>query len=795
MSLAATMSLGAVFGRCLKPAIFLLWLALLSFPGAVLVQGQTPAQPQPQTQTQPQAQSQPQAQPDKADGFSLEKAKTTLDEAEDALDDDNAGSEKLLEHRQAINALIVTLREKLEELEPSAREVAERLKQLGPAPANDAESQDIANERRELTANARELDGEVKQVRLLLVRAEQLSERISQKRHALYARELLAATQSILNPYLWLDAIKALPVEWRRLDGLIASWQQTIEDRASTSDVAGAILTLFAILLAAFLAGRWHGLPAIGAHDGSSRAARALRVFAARFARPVLAALAMYFALGLFGLSTARTDPIMLAMVVSVAAVAAGRAVATSLFAPRRPEQRLSLIDDRMAGILHGFLVWASLALAVVIVVQAIHKAAFAPLVVTVATNNLFAAATAGLLALMVLRLGQLKRLHAVGLVAVQWVHPLALVMTGLIGAALLAGFAGLAAFLALRVIVAGIALGMLHLMLEVTKAAFAGSAERTARREALAAHLGITVPGLGLLGTVLSGTLRLLLVLLFLLVIIGPWEISTADLFDTVRNIPFGFKVGDLHVSFRAILGALALLAGMMLVTRVARRWLENELLPRTTIEPSLQQSIATIFGYVGAIAALALAMSSLGIDLDKIALVAGALSVGIGFGLQSIVSNFVSGLILLAERPIRPGDSIVVKGEEGWVRRVHVRATEIETFDRATVIIPNSELITGMVKNWTRANTLGRVIVKVATTFASDPEQVRDILVGLAKAHPQIVQSPEPAAYLLGFGEASLGFELRCVVVNVENATRVKSDLHFAVVKAFKEAAIVMK
>src|SRR5207253_5035387 len=158
---------------------------------------------------------------------------------------------------------------------------------------------------------------------------------------------------------------------------------------------------------------------------------------------------------------------------------------------------------------------------------------------------------------------------------------------------------------------------------------------------------------------------------------------------------------------------------------------------------------------GYLGAIAAVTLALSGLGFDLQKIALIAGALSVGIGFGLQSIVSNFVSGLILLTERPIRVGDSIVVKGEEGWVRRIRVRATEIETFDRASVIIPNSEFITGVVKNWTRTNTLGRIVIKVAVGYESDPDQVRDILLDIARTHPQIVQSPPPGAFRLGFGD----------------------------------------
>ena len=171
---------------------------------------------------------------------------------------------------------------------------------------------------------------------------------------------------------------------------------------------------------------------------------------------------------------------------------------------------------------------------------------------------------------------------------------------------------------------------------------------------------------------------------------------------------------------------------------------------------------------------------------------MIAGALSVGIGFGLQSIVSNFVSGLILLTERPIRVGNSITVKGEEGWVRRVRVRATEIETFDRASVIIPNSEFITGVVKNWTRANTLGRIVIKISVAYESDPAQVRDVLTGLARTHPQVVQAPPPAAFFVGFGERGLEFELRAVVVDIEKGLSVKSDINHAIVKRFREAEI---
>jgi small-conductance mechanosensitive channel len=119
-------------------------------------------------------------------------------------------------------------------------------------------------------------------------------------------------------------------------------------------------------------------------------------------------------------------------------------------------------------------------------------------------------------------------------------------------------------------------------------------------------------------------------------------------------------------------------------------------------------------------------------------------------------------------------------------------VRATEIETFDRASVIIPNSEFITGVVKNWTRANRLGRIVVKVGVGYDSDPAQVRDILTEIANAHPQIVQTPPPAAYLVAFGETALEFELRCVVAEVEKGLSVRSDLHYAIIEKFRAAAI---
>jgi small-conductance mechanosensitive channel len=313
-------------------------------------------------------------------------------------------------------------------------------------------------------------------------------------------------------------------------------------------------------------------------------------------------------------------------------------------------------------------------------------------------------------------------------------------------------------------------------------------------RGRTMAALFGLRPRSVELIGTLLSAGLRLLLIVVALFLILGPSGLFAADFIGSLRAAMAGIRIGEVTISLSAILTATALFFIAIVATRALQRWLEARFLPRTGIEPSLQVSVATIIGYVGFIIGLSLALAELGIDLQKIALIAGALSVGIGFGLQSVVSNFVSGLILLAERPVRVGDWIVVKGEEGRVRRISVRATEIETFDRASVIVPNSEFITGVVKNWTHANMTGRVTVKVGAAYDADPDRVREILLACAQEHPHVIKAPEPYVLFVNFGDSALEFELRCYLTNVFNAVYVKSDLHFAILRRMREAGIAI-
>ena len=412
-------------------------------------------------------------------------------------------------------------------------------------------SKEIADQREELMSNFNELDGDLKQARVLTVRTDQLSERISQRRHALYASELFARTSSIFNPFFWADAFRALPIELRSAEALMESWWY---DRGSSARAAGAAFISLCIIAVAIGLTKWWfpRLQPGGYGTRSAKAWMALWVFLWLAARTPAASFAILLVWDTFGLLTFRVEQIVEGLLAGIAVAAFGHGVARGLFAPERPERRLVQEDDATAQCFHNHLVWAARILGALIVLQVIHKTLFAPLIATIATNALFAAVTAAFLLHLVMRLGQINRARGEALIAAAWAHPLGLLMAALIAVALAMGYAGVAAFVALRVIVAAVVFGALYLLLAVTQTLFESIGEDTAKGQRLAARLGISARGLGLGAALLSAFIRVMLILASFLLIIGPWEVSTADLFDTVRNIPFGFKIGEIHVSFR---------------------------------------------------------------------------------------------------------------------------------------------------------------------------------------------------------------------------------------------------
>ncbi len=293
------------------------------------------------------------------------------------------------------------------------------------------------------------------------------------------------------------------------------------------------------------------------------------------------------------------------------------------------------------------------------------------------------------------------------------------------------------------------------------------------------------------------SPTLLPIVVIFFIGIVAVPilalnWGMRWATLVDIWWALKEGIKLGETRIS----LDILFLLAVVFAVGVGITRWLQKlfrvAILPRTKLDIGGQNALITGIGYIGITLSALVAISSAGLDLSSLAIFAGALSVGIGFGLQTIASNFVSGIILLIERPIKEGDWIDVAGYSGYVRKISVRSTRIETFDRHDVIIPNAELVAGVVKNMTLTGNTGRVIVPVGVAYGTDAEEVKRLLLEIAANHQMVLSYPKPIVLFMGLGESSIDFELRCFVKDVNSMLTVRSDINFEVYRVLGEAGI---
>lgn len=282
----------------------------------------------------------------------------------------------------------------------------------------------------------------------------------------------------------------------------------------------------------------------------------------------------------------------------------------------------------------------------------------------------------------------------------------------------------------------------------------------------------------------------------LFVIALLKIWGLPESSFLTIKESLLNGFNIGTVKVEPLKVVVALFTFAILLSIVGWVKRRMDKSWLKRSRMDRGSKEAMISLTGYFGMATAFLIGLSIAGFELANIALIAGALSVGIGFGLQNIVNNFVSGVILLFERPLKTGDWIVVGGTEGYVKKISIRATQIQTFDRADVMVPNSELISSQVTNWMFRDNIGRIAVPVGVAYGSDCDQVKNILIDIAYQHDEVItKSPilsKPWVLFREFADSSLNFELRCYIKVADSRLRVISDINFAIEKAFRQENI---
>lgn len=689
-----------------------------------------------------------------------------------------------------------------------------RLGELGNAPSapGATEDRDITRQRAALLKQRNTLDADVRLAKLLVIDVEQRGAELLKQRRKRFEAELTERAASPLGRDFWRDIHTAWPDDLARLQTLGAEFQGGLRALGQPAHGNAVLLSLGAALLLIVL-GHWlaeRGLVRLAARVlPPGRLRRSMLVIALVSASVTLVGLAVQWLNGVLDAHGAwgpQTRKVADAAVLACIFIAFVGGLGRALLSVRRPSWRLPPIPDAQAAQLAPYPWLIAVVGALVSAPAKINEVVDASFAAVVATHAVTALALTALIAAIVLRLGptQARAVPDKAAPEAAGTAPARPVWVGLLLSAVLVlvvaiwvltavGYVALASLLAGQLTWAGIVAVAFYVLFKFADDVFTALVSSKSRFGArLQQSFGFAPQTLDQAAVLLSGLSRLALFFLMLFELVAPLGTGPGELFQRTSQMTEGFKVGEFELVPRAIFRALAVATVGFVALHVFKRWLERRYLPSTTLEPGMQSSITTLLNYAGGILVVAFALSALGIGVNRIAWVASALSVGIGFGLQAIVQNFISGLILLAEQPVKVGDWVVLGGTEGDVRRINVRATEIQLGDRSTLIVPNSEFITKTVRNMTLANAEGRVLIRLPMPLTTDAQQVRELMLAACREHPGVLETPAPSLTLEGIENGLLIFQAIAYVASPRLAGGVRSDLLFTMLDKLKQAAL---
>ena len=730
----------------------------------------------------------------------LDKIKATLANKTDLSDD------ILSDARSKVQALQQQADQLTASLSPQADALKAKLDVLGPAPEKGAppEAPEVASQRKQLQKDQTDIAGQVKQSQLLSKESQQLLTEISALRRDLFQAQVSQRTASPISMAFWSRLAQSTPDDranfrqlWQSLKGSIAqAWQP--DNRLPFIACVLAAIALLAggrrVLERQMLDKASRYLPS----GHLRRSAMAVLVTVGTMLIYGIAAWLLYLGVNWNGVFDEDLDNLVRPLVRLMFYVATMAGLGRALLMVKHPSWRLPPISDDLAKRLWPFPTLMAYSALLLGVIERVTNDIGASLATAMAANALAATCIGGLVLYALILMSRARRaLLASGETPAErplWVG--LLVLCAFLGMlvtllAVLTGYIALGFYVARQMLRAGFLIAavyvLMHLINDLCESLLSPES-RTGQR--LQQNFGVGAARLEQTSTVLSGISRAFLLLFAIPLILAPYGAGPNQLMDRGSRIFGHLELGTLTINPTSIFNALVVLVVGAVIIRLIKRWLSLKLLPKTSLDKGMQMSIVTLLGYVGGVLVFVVVLGALNVDVQSIAWVASALSVGIGFGLQAIVQNFISGLILLAERPVKVGDWVSLSGVEGDIKRINVRATEIQQWDRSVVIVPNSQLITQNVRNVTLANAQGRVQIRLPMPLSTDASKVRQIIFDILRNHAVTLSTPAPNVVLDSIDSGSMIFVCTAYVSNPRDAGTVKSDLLFEVLDRLRKA-----
>jgi potassium-dependent mechanosensitive channel len=681
-------------------------------------------------------------------------------------------------------------------LQPRLKADKAQVNLLGPAPAADQppESEQAALARAESNYHLNLLSGGKAAVDSTSLRIENLLNAIQDIRRKNFTSILFQSIPGVYAYETWAKLPNYVASAPHKVRDLITDWWRDVRDPGDIGYVV--IEALLLSLLLGFVS--WRGIRRLRRWEETAEPPSWRRASAAAgvvFFRALPIVAPIIFLYGMIAYTQDLPEPVdwlFYSIAQSIVIVFTVGALASTVFAPRAPQWRLVAISDAAAVRLCCLVILLAFIYSVTTLLYLTTRLIQAPFALTIAVALPSSLLIAGLVvALLRTPFGATKETAPQRLF--RFIRVVVWAIVGAIVVCAVAGYLPLARFLGQQLIVTGSILALVYLLLLWVDGFAQGlSDDGTIVSGWLKKSAGLERARREQLALPISLLLKFAVLIMSVPLIMLQWGYSWPDIQEWYRELVFGLHIGNTQVTIGALLASILVFGIGYAAARLFQGWLDARVLLPAGISGGVRNSIRTGIGYTGIVIAALAAFSYAGFNLSSIAIIAGALSVGIGFGLQNLVNNFISGLILLVERPISVGDLVVVGGEEGCVRKISVRSTELETFDGANVLIPNSYFISEKVKNWTFRNKVRRIAIPIGVAYGSDPRRVQAALLTVARANPDVLKTPEPVVTLDEFSPASINFTLYSFVGDINKAGGVRTQLSMAILDAFAEAGI---